>query len=72
MSVITFILLALLAYSNAQDLVVNIPQGALKGFVDIDRIGNEFYSFMNIPYAVPPLENLRFRVDILLYTFFLK
>ncbi|KAI4462718.1 carboxylesterase [Holotrichia oblita] len=64
MRVITVILLAFLAYSNAQDLVVTIPQGSLRGFVDIDRIGNEFYSFMNIPYAVPPLGDLRFRAPI--------
>ncbi|KAI4462721.1 carboxylesterase [Holotrichia oblita] len=65
MGYITFILvLALFTHSNAQDLIVNIPQGALRGSIDIDRVGNEFYKFMNIPYGQPPLGNLRFRAPV--------
>ncbi|KAI4462724.1 carboxylesterase [Holotrichia oblita] len=65
MGYITFILaLALFTHTNAQDLIVNIPQGALRGSRDIDRVGNEFYKFVNIPYSQPPLGNLRFRAPV--------
>lgn len=42
--------------------LVNVEQGQLKGQIEVDYEGKAFYSFMSIPYAKPPLGNLRFKV----------
>ena len=36
--------------------------GKLKGFTFPSREGNEFYQFLGIPYASPPVGRLRFEV----------
>ncbi|KRT83147.1 hydrolase [Oryctes borbonicus] len=51
-------------FGNAEDLVINIPQGALRGSIDLDQNGEEYYKFLNIPYAQPPLGSLRFRAPV--------
>lgn len=43
-------------------VVVNIEQGRLKGRTRTDYAGKTFYSFQGIPYAKPPLGELRFKV----------
>ncbi|KAK5645312.1 hypothetical protein RI129_006612 [Pyrocoelia pectoralis] len=43
------------------ELIVNVKQGKLKGKVCIDFDGRPFYSFQGIPYALPPVGNLRFK-----------
>lgn len=44
------------------EAVVYVKQGKLKGKTGIDYAGRSFYSFQGIPYAKPPLGELRFKV----------
>ena len=45
-------------------LVVNTEQGLLRGREDESRTtGKKFCSFLNIPYAEPPVGKLRFQVS---------
>lgn len=63
------------------DPVVRVEEGELKGKVETDG-EKTFYSFMGIPYAKPPLGDLRFKVYRLqdcvqykilkLYTYFIR
>lgn len=41
--------------------------GVLQGRLKILENGQSYYSFLGIPYAQPPVGNLRFRVMIHLY-----
>lgn len=43
--------------------IVTTEQGDVLGSVRINRKGGEFYSFMSIPYAKPPVGELRFMVS---------
>uniref|UniRef100_V5GUX3 Esterase n=1 Tax=Anoplophora glabripennis TaxID=217634 RepID=V5GUX3_ANOGL len=43
------------------DCVVNVREGKVRGKISTDFEGNHFYSFQGIPYAKPPLGNLRFK-----------
>ncbi len=40
--------------------------GRLKGFTSVSREGREFYEFLGVPYASPPVGNLRFQVGTFL------
>ena len=50
----------------AQDIVnspiVKIKQGSLRGSVNQNIDGGEYISFKGVPYAEPPLGELRFKV----------
>lgn len=48
---------------------VQVPQGSLLGVVDQFRNGEPFYAFKGIPYAVPPVGELRFKDPIPLKKF---
>jgi hypothetical protein len=43
------------------DLICTIEQGQLRGQSEVDILGTPFVSFMGIPYARPPLGELRFK-----------
>ncbi|KAG7305785.1 hypothetical protein JYU34_009921 [Plutella xylostella] len=42
-------------------VVVNVTEGALEGEVLNNIIGGKYYSFKGIPYAAPPIGDLRFK-----------
>lgn len=44
------------------DPVVRITKGAIRGITSKSRDGRDFYSFTAIPYAKPPVDELRFEV----------
>lgn len=43
--------------------IVKINDGELKGVESINENGTKYYSFMGIPFAEPPVGNLRFKVS---------
>lgn len=45
------------------DLQVTLLQGSLRGKEQINEKGNVFYSYSGIPYAKPPVGDLRFKVN---------
>lgn len=45
------------------DPVVQISKGAIRGQILKSRDGRDFYSFTGIPYAKPPIDDLRFKVN---------
>ncbi|KAJ8881417.1 hypothetical protein PR048_017898 [Dryococelus australis] len=45
----------------SEEVIVDIRQGRLRGKKVVSAAGGEYYSFQGIPYAKPPLGNLRFR-----------
>lgn len=44
------------------ELVVAVEQGKLQGKICTDCNGKSYCSFQGIPFAKPPLGNLRFKV----------
>ena len=58
------------ALARAEDVTVATSKGRIRGErVDAD-MGQYYYAFKGIPYAKPPVKELRFQVkiDLLLYT----
>ena len=54
--------LASLATSLGEDITVNLSKGKLRGArLDYD-FGQYYYAFKGIPYARPPVKELRFKV----------
>lgn len=53
-----------ICFCQAQDgLIVQTNLGAVKGITMTSTEGHKFYAYRGIPYAQPPLGNLRFRVS---------
>jgi carboxylesterase type B len=48
---------------------VSIAQGALQGKVMTSRKGRRIHAFQGIPYAEPPVGDLRFQVRMEFFTF---
>ncbi|CAG7822768.1 unnamed protein product [Allacma fusca] len=46
--------------SKTETSVIETNAGLLKGFVSLSRDGREFFEFVGIPYAKPPVGELRF------------
>lgn len=56
------VLLILLALNLSQGAVIlQTKLGSIEGVKSISSKGNEFYSFLGVPYAEPPIGQLRFR-----------
>lgn len=54
------------------DMIVEVQQGKLTGIKKNSVLsGKEFYGFLGIPYAKPPVGDLRFRVRDFVYVYFL-
>ncbi|CAH1125936.1 unnamed protein product [Ceutorhynchus assimilis] len=56
-----FCVLLIRCEGHATDPVVEIQQGKLKGIIGTNYDGKPFYEFLGIPYAKPPVEELRFQ-----------
>lgn len=48
---------------------IRVNEGLLEGEVVQNKYGGSFYSFKGIPYAQPPLGDLRFKVNFIHYTY---
>ena len=61
-----FCCLILQCQSDEQQPTVNIPSlGGLRGSQMVSSSGRKFQAFRGIPYAEPPVGNLRFNVRII-------
>ena len=59
------ICLACVATTLCEDIMVNLSKGKLRGArLDYD-FGQYYYAFKGIPYARPPVKELRFKVVVL-------
>uniref|UniRef100_A0A4D5R9B5 Carboxylic ester hydrolase n=1 Tax=Scolopendra viridis TaxID=118503 RepID=A0A4D5R9B5_SCOVI len=52
------------ADDSSDDFVVHLSTGSVRGKIAKGENGNEFYSFRRIPYAEPPVGNLRFKPPV--------
>ncbi|KAG5867332.1 hypothetical protein JTB14_023061 [Gonioctena quinquepunctata] len=48
-------------FAVAEDILVTIPQGTLRGRQEYSQRGISFYAFQQIPFAKPPVGEFRFR-----------
>ncbi|RZB39577.1 venom carboxylesterase-6-like, partial [Asbolus verrucosus] len=46
------------------DILVNLPDGTIRGKESITIANKTFYSFLKVPYASPPTGNLRFKPPV--------
>lgn len=44
--------------------VTTVEKGQLKGLIGYNLDGKKFFKFLGIPYAKPPINELRFQVGI--------
>ncbi|KAJ3650160.1 hypothetical protein Zmor_021865 [Zophobas morio] len=44
--------------------LVTLQDGKVKGKISTDFLGGKYYSFLGIPYAKPPVKNLRFKAPV--------
>lgn len=71
-SILWYILL-LLCIAVVHCVDVEIPQGRLSGDIRTNIDGGTYYIFKSIPYAKPPLGELRFKVSVIvLYVFIIN
>jgi hypothetical protein len=47
----------------SETVIVGVAQGDLRGRRALTKSGLQYYSFQGIPYAKPPVGNLRFKVS---------
>ncbi|XP_065216331.1 juvenile hormone esterase-like [Planococcus citri] len=55
-----FLFIALVHHDDALDISVTIQQGTLRGGIHLSRNNSEYYGFLGIPFAKPPVGDLRF------------
>lgn len=46
-----------------ENVVVTITEGKIRGKTMLNRHGRKFYAFLSIPYAMPPVGELRFKAS---------
>ncbi|XKL67579.1 hypothetical protein PGB90_003070 [Kerria lacca] len=56
-----FIVLINYIKGENEEIKITIKQGSLKGKVQQSRNGSKYYTFLSIPYAKPPVGELRFK-----------
>lgn len=56
-----------LLIGSVNTIQVTIEEGIVEGAIIENRYGNPYYSFKGIPYAEPPLGDLRFKVSFYSY-----
>jgi hypothetical protein len=52
---------------TGESTLLELKAGKLQGKISTSRDGREFYEFLGIPYAQPPVGKLRFLVNCLNY-----
>jgi len=60
---ITILLFLELLDMETNRIDVHVQEGKLVGTIEKNIHGNKYFSFRGIPYAKPPLGDLRFKVD---------
>jgi len=50
--------------SSGEAPVLSIQNGLVKGVVSYSRGGRQYYEYLGIPYAKPPVGELRFEVRL--------
>jgi acetylcholinesterase len=61
-----YILLFTFAAVTLADDIIVLKQGSVKGHRLTSRKGREIFAFQGIPYAEPPVGELRFQVSVTL------
>lgn len=64
MKIITSLLFCLLAAKFSASVVIPTQHGPVEGTVKTSDLGRNYFHFMGIPYAKPPLGELKFRVSV--------
>ena len=70
-AVTCIILLCVCLAASADDTLVQTTLGPVRGYADETAQGRKFFAFNALPYAKPPLGDLRFKV-LELMTFLLR
>ena len=52
--------------ASTDEILVTIPQGVLRGRKEVSCYDEIYYGFHGIPYAKPPVGELRFKVSFVL------
>lgn len=65
-TIISFLILIIFTSPIFASVIVNTSRGKVRGFETNSILnGTKYYSFLGIPYAKPPIKNLRFQVILL-------
>ena len=57
----------LVIVSHGEGVLIETKQGKIQGQIETSRGGRHFYAFYGIPYAEPPVGELRFEVSNNIY-----
>lgn len=64
LSIVLFCL-GLAVHANSEEApTVRTPLGGLKGYYKISQNGRQYEAYEGVPYALPPVGKLRFKVNI--------
>uniref|UniRef100_A0A915KAA7 Carboxylesterase type B domain-containing protein n=1 Tax=Romanomermis culicivorax TaxID=13658 RepID=A0A915KAA7_ROMCU len=48
----------------SKNLIINLSTGRVEGHLRRTQLGNEAYVFLGVPYAEPPIDDLRFKITV--------